>query len=60
MSRNRVARLLILTALFALGGCVYAQPGYYPPAYAYGPPVVVVGGGWGWGWHGGGWHGGWR
>ncbi len=71
---SRAAAVLLLTAAALLGGCVYnpytgtydsgvvAAPayGYYPyyPAYAYGGPTVVIGGGFGgWGgWRGGGWH----
>ncbi|HXQ51211.1 MAG TPA: hypothetical protein VN802_08970 [Stellaceae bacterium] len=66
----RVARLACLAAsLLALGACVYYPPppapaaygygpGYYPPGYAYGPPVV---GGITLGFGGGYWgHRGWR
>jgi hypothetical protein len=72
---HTATRLIGLTLLLALAGCVIApDPGYYGPGYygPYGqpsvyvqPPPVYVGRPWGWygggggGWHGGG-HRGWR
>ena len=65
-ARRAFAACLLISGAALLQGCVYepypgpyaGYPAYGYPAYgpAYGPTVVVGGGG---GWHGGdGWHGG--